>query len=30
VVDHGLFPPDLTSTIVVAGPSGIEVRGAPL
>ncbi len=26
VVDHGLFAPELTSTILVAGESGVEVR----
>ncbi len=26
VVDHGLFAPQLTSTILIAGESGVEVR----
>lgn len=26
VVDHGLFAPDLTAEIIIAGPAGIEVR----
>jgi ribose 5-phosphate isomerase A len=26
VVDHGLFPPELTSEVIVAGPDGVERR----
>jgi ribose 5-phosphate isomerase A len=26
VVDHGLFPPSLTSEVIVAGPDGVERR----